>query len=396
MLRGICAGLTAFLLAGCATAPPTDRSAAAPPNTLATVLDDTRFGAPTEPIDADRLFDLDPAMRRFLAVDLAPSIRRLGRQNGLVDALYRRDALQLRYDPASTRPAAETFALRRGNCLSLVIMTAAFAKHLGLPTDYRAALIEDSWSRRGGLFMASGHVNITLGQRLADRDPGTGAMRLTIDFLPPEELRGLRTRQIDESTLTAMYLNNRAAEALAQHSLDNAYAWARAAVRQAPDFASAYNTLGAIYRQHGDVALGIQAFRATLALSPNHMSAMANLAQALTDHGQPAEAASWTQRLAALEAYPPFHDLRQGWLALERSDWRAAQAAFDKEIRRSGSASDLHHWAALAAHHLGDVAEARRHLQLAVQHSPTVNDKLRYAGKLNGLGKEPGSGTRWQ
>ena len=36
---------------------------------------------------------------------------------------------------------------------------------------------------------------------------------MTIDFLPPQDIRGLRTRVIGEETIVAMYMNNRAAEA---------------------------------------------------------------------------------------------------------------------------------------------------------------------------------------
>jgi hypothetical protein len=38
----------------------------------------------------------------------------------------------IEYDSTVTRTAAQTYAARAGNCLSLVIMTAAFAEELGL------------------------------------------------------------------------------------------------------------------------------------------------------------------------------------------------------------------------------------------------------------------------
>ena len=70
-------------------------------------------------------------MRRYLAVDIADQIRIKGPQLGLVDALQKHTQLKLEYDAARTKNAAATFASRTGNCLSLVIMTAAFAKELG-------------------------------------------------------------------------------------------------------------------------------------------------------------------------------------------------------------------------------------------------------------------------
>ena len=62
----------------------------------------------------------------------------------------------------ATRNAGEAFADRQGNCLSLVVMTAAFAKALGLPLQFNQARLDDSWSLQGDLLLASGHVNLTL------------------------------------------------------------------------------------------------------------------------------------------------------------------------------------------------------------------------------------------
>ena len=50
-----------------------------------------------------------------------------------------------------TRNAAEAFDARSGNCLSLVIMTAAFAKELGLPVRYQNVFVDEAWSRSGDL-----------------------------------------------------------------------------------------------------------------------------------------------------------------------------------------------------------------------------------------------------
>src|SRR5439155_1542835 len=72
---------------------------------------------------------------------------------------------------------------------------------------------------------------------------------MTIDFLPGAEMRALRTKPIDEQTIVAMYMNNRAAEALVRGRLDDAYWLAREAMRQSPGYRGSYNTLGVVYRR---------------------------------------------------------------------------------------------------------------------------------------------------
>jgi len=111
------------LLSACASTPPPQP---------APLLADHLFAAPTERVGTDDVLKMSDAMRRYLAVDIADQIRIKGAQAGLVDALYRRAQLKLEYDAATTKTAAEAFEARSGNCLSLVLMTAALAHELEL------------------------------------------------------------------------------------------------------------------------------------------------------------------------------------------------------------------------------------------------------------------------
>ena len=115
-----------------------------------------------------------------------------GSQRGLISALYQRDQLKLQYDVSMTRNASQAFDARAGNCLSLVIMTAAFAKELGLQVRYQSAYLEETWGRSGDLLVRSGHVNVTLDRRMGDRNTIGTRNAMTIDFLPAESLRGLQ------------------------------------------------------------------------------------------------------------------------------------------------------------------------------------------------------------
>lgn len=276
----------AMLLAGCASSTPPPQASA---RTLA-LLDDAAFGTATERIDTDRLFQLDAAMQAWLTQTLARAPRRQAPQKVLVTALAERNDLQLRYDAGFTRPATDTFAARRGNCLSLVILTSALAKALDLEVDYRTALVDDTWTQRANLLVASQHVNISLTRRTLDRRMSGDDTHLTIDFLPPAELQGLRTRPIDEDELVAMYLNNRAVEALADGRPDDAYAWVRAALLRRPTQVAAINTLGVLLQRAGRLDAAERAFGHALALAPQHAPAQANLAGVLAAQGRDPEA----------------------------------------------------------------------------------------------------------
>jgi tetratricopeptide (TPR) repeat protein len=362
------------LLAGCAAAPPPAR-----PDSL---LADHLFAAPAEPVRTDQLFAMSAAMRRYLAVDIADQLRLDGPQAGLMEALRAHAQLKLEYDAARTKDAAATFAARTGNCLSLVIMTAAFAKELRLPVSFRSAYLEDSWSRTGNLLISTGHVNVTVGRRILDAKTNRDLSPITIDFLPPEEISGLRTREIDEATVVAMYANNRAAESLADGRLDDAYAWAAESVRRDPTFGGAYNTLGVVYLRHGNPGEAVRTFERVLATAPNDTRALANLAAAYGRQGRTVEAAATRQRLAALEPYPPFYFFNLGMEAMNHEDYRAARELFAREVARADSYHEFHFWLGVADWRLGDEAAAQRHLTLAIDYSLTRSQHDLYAAKL--------------
>jgi len=326
------------------------------------------------------VFAISDEMRQYARNEIGGG-RGRSRQQALADALYKRGQLKLDYDASVTRNAAEAFHARSGNCLSLVIMTAAFAKELGLQVEYQSALHEETWSRSSGLYLRSGHVNLTLGRRLVDAGPGD-SRSVTIDFLASDDVRRLRTRVVDEATVVAMYMNNRAAEALVQDRLDDAYAWAREAIVQSPAFLSAFNTLGVIYLRHGLAPAAEPVFRHVLRHEPANTRAMHNLAQALALLGRDSEAAEWRRTLARIEPDPPFHFFNLGLAAMERKDFRAARDLFAREVDRADYYHEFHFWLAQASFRLGDFEQARKHLALAMDNSNSRREHDLYAAKL--------------
>src|SRR6266576_3646352 len=200
--------LASFLVAACASAPV--------PISSDRLLNDSWFAAPSERISGNDVFAVSPEMRRYLATDIAANVKIRGTQQGLFDALYSKNQLQLEYETTTTRNAAQAFAARAGNCLSLVIMTAAFAKEMGLTVKYQQGYIDETWTRAGDLYLSIGHVNLILGLKYSE----IGAHyydgdKLTIDFLPPADIRGMHYRVVREETIVAMYMNNRAVESMA-------------------------------------------------------------------------------------------------------------------------------------------------------------------------------------
>lgn len=362
-------------LAGCTNLP---RSPALVPQAL---LHDEAFTRPAQVIDAREVFAIDDSMREYLR-KAAPQMRREGATKGLADALYKQGELKLEYDAAYTRNAAQAFSARAGNCLSLVVMTAALAKELGLHIEYHSAYADETWSRSGTLLLRSGHINITLGRRLIDRARGEDPRYLTVDFLPQGEIRGLRTERLSEHTVVSMFMNNRAAEALARDAFDEAYWWAREGLLADPTYVGVLNTLGVVYQRTGRLADAEQVYTELLLRQPSQTQALHNMVQLLGQQGRHAEARPMAARLAALEPEPPYHWFVQGQLALRRGDARTARDFFAREVARADYSSEFHYWLALAQYQLGEIDAAQRNLQKAETLSNSRSERDLYAAKL--------------
>ncbi|HWH85012.1 MAG TPA: tetratricopeptide repeat protein [Burkholderiaceae bacterium] len=378
-IRACATAALAAWLAGCASAPPM------PPAT--NLFHDDLFAAPSEPVDPGAALAVSAEMQRYVHDRLASLSRFDDRKRQLFDALYKQGELQLEYDAAITRTAAQAFDARSGNCLALVMMTAAFAKEMGLAVRYQIVVGDDAWDRAGDLYVSVGHVNLTLFDKVAPFG-GSGFIEtdaMTVDFVPPRDGRKQRVRVVPERTIVAMYLNNRAVEALAAGQRSDAYWWAREAVRTDPDLLSAYITLGVVYRNTGHADFADAALRRVNEREPDNTKALSNRILVLRDLGRQDEASALARRLEQLDPHPPYSYFLQGMAALRERRVDEARRLFEKEVERAPYQHEFQFWLAVTHLQLNQPAQAAEHLERAIRSATTRRDHDLYAAKLDRL-----------
>ena len=381
----VCLWLT---LTACAAIP-------AQPQTMP-LFEDALFKPPATAVDTRQVLALSPAMQQYADTRLKPAMRHDG-ESALIEALYSSGQLKLEYDAEITRTAAGAFEARAGNCLSLVLMTGAFANYLGMPIHYREVLSTETWTRSGALVLANRHVNLSLPRRFGAPLISLGesmSNELVVDFLPSEAAAKYRVRVIPESTVIAMYVNNRAAELLAEDHLDEAYWWVREGIVSAPKYTDSYNTLGVIYQKRGNPQAAERILRYALVLEPENTMVMSNLIGTLNALGRSDEARQMALQLAAIEPYPPFHFYDLGMAALERGDFAEARKLLQREVRREANQPDAHFLLAIANLYLGDQRAAQRHLARAIDNSTTLRSRQLYSAKLDWLKSQGYEGRR--
>lgn len=195
-------------------------------------------------------------------------------------------------------------------------------------------------------------------------------------------MRHQRSRVIEESTVLAMFLNNRAAESLSVGRVDDAYWWARAAILTDSRWLAAYNTLAVLYRRKGLLERAESTLRLVLDREPLNVQAMSNLVLVLSDLGRRAEAQNYANQLAQIQPVPPYKFFDEGVAAMKAGEFATARQFFRKEVARAAYVPEFHFWLGLANWGLGDVSGARGEIAKALENSATVKDRELYGAKL--------------
>jgi tetratricopeptide (TPR) repeat protein len=167
--------------------------------------------------------------------------------------------------------------------------------------------------------------------------------------------------------------------------VDDAYAWARAAIGQDPSLSSSFNLLGVVYGQRGHWAHADRALTEALRLDPVNLHAMGNRVGALTRLGRDDEARLLAAELQRRQPVAPFAAFDEGLALLREGRYEAAEALFKKELGRTAQYHEVHFWLAVAQFKLGARASALEHLQLALDNSTSRQQQAVYAAKLDHL-----------
>ncbi len=363
------------LLAACASPSPS-----ASLNTEG-LWDDARF-KPVSITTPEQVMAVSPAMRRFLTEQFPAYKRSHGVREGLFFALRDGAGLRLAYDDAQTRTAAEAFEARAGNCLSLVLMTSALARELGLRVQVNEVEVGQVWSLSEQFALLSGHVNVSLESAISESGRWN---RLTIDFVTTDAETALRNQPLSDARVLAMFMNNRAVEAMERGQFDAAYGYLRSASQADPSHANILNTLGALYRQAGAEALAERAWSRLIDIDPRHVHALSNLERLMRTQNRTDQAQALAARLERLRDTTPFLAYVQGLQAAQRGDWVAAKRAFERELKIAPQFHALHLWLARAHLQLGNARLADAELAKARELAPTPGLRQRYQAKLDAL-----------
>jgi tetratricopeptide (TPR) repeat protein len=345
------------VFAGCASAPPT-----------ATDLPwhDQRFGHDPALVDTDlgTLFALDaPTLRELQSAVAGRPGGQGARTARLLELVFGPDLKTFAYAGGHSTPAAQTWHNRRGDCLSLSILTVALARALDVQAQLQEVRVPPLFDRRGTVDFLNQHVNVLVPN---ERDLRAGgrllpAGAIVVDFEPQPGTRA-KGRPLTDAEVLARFLNNRAAEQLAAGDERRAYAHFKAAILADPGFLPAQGNLAQLYLRAGLQADAEVLLRRALAHDDSSDFALVSLQQLMLVQGRADEARAFAAALAARRDRDPYYWFGLGLRRLQDGEPARAAAALERAQALTSGFAEIHQVLAIAYWRDGRLHEARDQL----------------------------------
>ncbi len=355
-------------LAGCAT----KTVANLPPDAL---WQDQAFAYQPSLVSENRntVFALDDALKQSLRTDRSAGDDVERRLDTLLNRLYGPGGIRLSYSSGHTTGAVQTWNNKRGDCLSLTILVYAAALYLHIPAHMQEVQVPAALDRHDGVDFIIGHVNVFVrnGGDVSINGQAFGAGGLIIDFEPQAGSR--RSGEwLTEQGILARFYNNRASEYLVQKDDQRAYAYYRAALAEAPDYAPAYTNLAQLYARHHLLEPAERLLQHAIALDGPSYAPLRSMQALLRSQGRNLEAQYFADQLAKRQHEDPYYWMGLGLAALQSGRNAEAIRALERAVALTTGFEELHFHLGVAYWRNGQLDAAGK--QLAAMNAINAND----------------------
>ena len=280
-------------------------------------------------------------------------------------------------DLASTKHA--------GNCLSLAILTKAYASLVGLKVEYRKVNSEPIYSRENDIMTLSSHVqtHVYAPAKPNNRKTTFFFSKVIIDYFPSSRSHiGGIVANVD---FVSMYYHNLAAKALMERDFDYAYSLLAAAMQLSSNNIETLNTLAVLYKKSGNYALAESLYKHVLQHTTGSVSVLSNYVILLRETGRNDEATSYENQYMQIEDDNPYRWYDVANLAYERKKYTKALRLFQKTTDIAPYLPESFYGQSKTYFKLGKITKAKSAMRKAAELAYTPKDVRRYNSKLQVL-----------
>jgi len=159
-----------------------------------------------------------------------------------------------------TLTTQQSLSTKSGNCLSLTLLTTAYANLAGVKVTYQLLDRNPIYNiDNNNLLVTSDHLRAVLHSSVNQNEDGFwSTSRIRIDYFQTDGLSYVDN--IDTGFQLSLFYSNLAVEKLSRRELDSAFSYAEKALSIHKSNSSALNTIGIVHRKRGDLAKAEEIF----------------------------------------------------------------------------------------------------------------------------------------
>jgi Flp pilus assembly protein TadD len=269
----------------------------------------------------------------------------------IAEAIIESEGIGLTYDAQATYSASEAFRYGTGNCLGFANLLVAAAREVGIPAKYQLVTDTQMWHRNGNLLVSSQHVRVI---------GFANGRRMVLDFYPQPLETLSRYVTLSDNEALAHYLNAMAVTAMEAEDNADAYAKLRSAIAAASHVDFLWSNMGALLLRAGEENLAEAAFKESVFISSDSLSAMSSLQRLYMKQGRDEEAAELAEEVEKYRNRNPYYHFARAEAAFVDEDWDEAVDRYRAAIRLKKNEKEFYAGLANAYSQLGETGAARR------------------------------------
>lgn len=284
-----------------------------------------------------------------------------------------------------TLKAAETLQDEQGNCMSLAVLSTAYANLVDVTISYQMVYSAPVYELVNDILYISSHVRSRISSpTYVDRVTETYKFSHSyIDYFPTTGR--LRGQHISESHFISMFYQNVAAELLKQDADQTALSYIKKALEIAPDNVTALNTLAVLHRRQQDHTTAEKLYHFILDNYPANLSVVVNFREMLRLQGRHDEAEALNETIAQIDDPNPYEWISLAAEAIQNNKLSRAEHYLQKAEQLAPYLDEIYFQHARIDYLRGRTLSAERHLVMAQQHARSAERRHLYQAKLGVL-----------
>ena len=334
----------------------------------------------------EEIFQLDNEMRAMVQAKLINNLSAQKKAYTLLKHLFNDENIALTYDGNANITASQVYHGKVANCMSLTILAYALADEAGMNISFQEVEVPEYWVRNGQYNLLTGHVNLLVKESEdVNRRIVWGNKTTKIDFDPFVAKKSFPSHIITKQTLSAMFYNNKGADALIDHNYPLAYQYLKQATLTDNYFSSAWGNLGILYKFSGQYDMAEKVYSHAISLNKENLTSLSNLALLLNMQGRISEAQPIEDYIHKVRVKNPYYHTLLGNEAYFSKSYQQALQHYKKAIDLDDEQHEFFLALAKVYYMQGKLVSSQNAIKKAIALTKAKETKELYIAKLNFL-----------